>query len=267
MKLLRGLVGRSVRMVAGLPGRHFCCVCESRILRFLPFVPHGLRPFRQPAFIAAMQMVGSDIRNFSCPKCEAHDRERHLLLYLRASGMMQRLKGARILHLAPERNLPRVIRAETPARYVQGDLFPTGPEIERIDLQRIGYPDASFDLVIANHVMEHVADDMASLREIHRVLAIGGHAILQTPYSALLKAKFEDPGIAPDSARLEAYGQEDHVRLYGSDIFDRFASAGFANRSVTHGRLLAGFDAEEYGVNAAEPFFLFEKTAPDSDRG
>ena len=87
----------------------------------------------------------------------------------------------------------------------------------------------SFDFVIANHVLEHVSDDLKALTEIRRVLRVGGYAILQTPYSSKLHHTWQDPGIADDAARLQAYGQEDHVRLFGRDIFARITSAGLAS--------------------------------------
>ena len=74
MTLLRRLVGRSVLAMASVPGSRYCCICESRIAKFLPYTPKGLLPYRQPPFMAAMDVVGSDIANFSCPRCGAHDR-------------------------------------------------------------------------------------------------------------------------------------------------------------------------------------------------
>ena len=49
------------------------------------------------------------------------------------------------------------------------------------------------------------------------------------------------------------------MRLYGSDIFARFESAGLASRVRTHAELLAQHDAYYNGVNPREPFFLFQK--------
>lgn len=263
VKLATWLVVRAVRAAAALPlplpQRGYCCVCESAIGAFLPYAPAGLRPFRTPPLLGALEVVGSDVGRFSCPRCLSHDRERHLVLYLRALGLDRRLQAMRILHVAPEHHLARIIARHQPSRYIQGDLFPASPAIERVDLQSIPFEAGSFDLVIANHVLEHVDDDAGALREIARVLAPGGQAILQTPYSPMLASTFEDPGIRSPVARLQAYGQEDHVRLYGSDVFQRFASAGLADAHVAHADALAGLDAYRHGVNPAEPLFLFRK--------
>lgn len=261
VKIIRKMVGQLVRGVASLPlpNGHYCCVCRSKVARFLPYMRSAFLPYRQPPLLTALQAVGSDIRNFTCPRCGAHDRERHLFLYLEATGLGVSLSNARILHFAPEPKLSSLIRRSLPAEYVMGDLFPSEAEIEAVDIQAINYADESFDFVIANHVLEHVQDEKRALAEIRRVLRAGGHAILQTPYSAALTRKFEDPGIATPQARLQAYGQEDHVRLFGRDIFARFADSGLVDRSVRHQEALPLADARLHGVNAAEPFFLFQR--------
>jgi SAM-dependent methyltransferase len=256
------LLGVSRRMAAALPlplsTRGHCCICGAAFAAFLPYAPR-FRIFRVPPLMQALGVVGSDVRRFGCPRCLSHDRERHLLLYLRALGMETEIPQWRVLHIAPERHLSRWIAALRPAAYVRGDLFPSEQGIERVDLQALGFPDGSFDLVIANHVLEHVEDDARALREIARVLAPGGRAILQTPYSPVLATTFADAGVTSPQSRLQAYGQEDHVRLYGRDVFQRFAAQGLVDARVTHAQALPGVDSFRHGVNAAEPLFLFRK--------
>lgn len=209
--------------------------------------------------MVALNTIGSNVINFGCPNCGCHDRERHLLLYLKAVGLLEKFEGAAILHFAPEFRLSEIIEAKVPGRYVKGDLYPTSANIEMIDMLAIDYPSQSFDFVIANHVLEHVDDDLLALSELRRVLKAGGHAILQTPFSSKLKLTFSDPGIDNKLARYQAYGQEDHVRLYGSDIFSRIESAGFRSLVVTHEEELADIDPLKFGVNEMEPLFLFER--------
>ena len=233
-----------------------CVLCGSRVAGFLPYRRGSAS---KPMFMRAMDVVGSDVDNFGCPRCSGHDRERHLLLYLRAAGLFDRITGGDVLHFAPERRLSEFIRAAAPARYIRCDLHPGADDVVRVDLLAVPYPDASFDIVIANHVLEHVADDRKALSEIRRVLKIGGHAILQTPYSSRLHHTWEDPGIDDDSARLQAHGQEDHVRLYGLDIFERIAACGLQSRVRQHDELLADVDARRLGVNPREPFMLFQR--------
>ena len=92
-----------------------------------------------------------------------------------------------------------------------------------------------------------------------RVLKVGGIAVLQTPFSPILSRTFSDPGIVSDVARLHAYGQEDHARLYGKDIFERFESAGLKSHVTWHNEIISDLDPAVEGVNVAEPFLMFTR--------
>lgn len=237
-------------------GRCYCVMCGHQVWRFMPYMRGSAGV---PKLMYAVDMIGSDPDRFECPRCGAHDRERHMLMYLENTGMLAGMSGKSVLHFAPEKRLARRIRANSPARYVPCDLYPTTPEIERVDMLEMQFEDQSFDLVIANHVLEHVNDELKALSEIRRVLKPGGYAILQTPYSAKLHHTWEDPGIDDDAARLQAYGQIDHVRLFGRDIFARFASTGLASCVRQHHELLPDVNAAVFGVNPREPLFLFRR--------
>lgn len=249
------------RMAARWPigATRVCCICGSRVQRFLPY-RDGLASL--PAVVTEADIVGSDVENFECPACGCHDRERHLYLYLKATGLLDALRGARVLHFAPEAHLQRLIAAAGPAHYLRADLMPARPGVQKLDLTAINLPDGQFDFVFANHVLEHVGDDAKALREILRVLRPGGQAILQTPYSARLPSKLEDPRIRSEAERLQAYGQEDHCRLYGADFADRVTGFGFVSRVATHAALLAQVDPQVSGVNAREPLLRFAKPGP-----
>lgn len=221
---------------------------------FLPY-KGGWR--NAPPLVRALDMVGSDLDHFECPACGASDRDRHLLLYIKAAGILSAIKGKTVVHFAPESAIKRKIEQAAPARYIRCDLFPRQEAVERVDILAMPFANASVDLLIANHVLEHVADDLRAVAEIRRVLKPGGLAIMQTPYCAKLHTTWKDDGIDDDQARLQAYGQEDHVRLYGLDIVRRFTASGLESRVGKHRELLPDRDPITNGVNEAEPFLLF----------
>ncbi len=231
-----------------------CVICDSHVGKFLPY-----RNGKRAPLMVALDCVGSDVNNFECPRCGCHDRERHLFLYLKKLELFDKFADASILHFAPEHCLSTLIENKKPMKYIRGDLYPKTSDIEKIDMQSILYPDEYFDFVIANHVLEHVSDDLAALSEIRRVLKVGGYAFLQTPFSPTLSKTFSDSGIDTDFARYHAYGQEDHVRLYGNDIVERFESVGFKSHMVSHNDAIVEIEPTRHGVNVNEPFFLFER--------
>jgi SAM-dependent methyltransferase len=204
-------------------------------------------------------VVGSDVDNFECPWCGSTDRERHLLLYLSAHPAFSDMRQWSVVHFAPERHFSAHLLSLGLKSYLKCDLFPATEDVERVDITAMPFPDQSVNLLIANHVLEHVADDHEATREIFRVLAPGGYAILQTPFSPVLRHTWSDPGITSQEMRLQAHGQEDHVRTFGEDIYSRIEQSGLSNMVSAHRQLLPDHDAGYYGVNVDEPFFLFRR--------
>jgi ubiquinone/menaquinone biosynthesis C-methylase UbiE len=89
------------------------------------------------------------------------------------------------------------------------------------------YGDNEFDVVICNHVLEHIDDDAKAISEIYRVTIVGGLAILQVPISNQLEVTYEDAAIKGKKQREKHFGQFDHVRIYGKDYKSRLENAGF----------------------------------------
>lgn len=232
-----------------------CCVCERQVAQWQPH-PH-IEDRSQ--FMVMMEAVGSDLSVFRCPHCGCLDRDRHLWMYFAAASLPERLAGASILHLAPELPLEPLLRACQPAHYIRGDLYPSRAGIERIDAEQMPFADDTFDLIIANHLLEHVSDPDRAVGEFARCLKPGGLLVAQTPYAPHLKHTFEvDQATTPEFRRL-FYGQDDHLRLFGQDIVALFHRAGLGGRLLPHDELLSGFDPQEFGCNRREPFFAFFK--------
>jgi ubiquinone/menaquinone biosynthesis C-methylase UbiE len=127
-----------------------------------------------------------------------------------------------------------------------------------MDLQALEICDNSISLVICNHVLEHVSDPGRALREIARVLRPGGIAILQTPWSPILRATIEAE-VDSDASRELLFGQVDHVRLFGRDFFDCIAESGMQPVRISHQQVLSDLDASLYGVNCQEDLMLAVK--------
>ncbi len=228
-----------------------CNYCHNEFDSFTPYGNGAL-----PHNMTLLEIVGSDIEQFGCPVCGAHDRERHLKLYCDALKIFEPFKNPRILHFAPEKHFLPYLASYKPEIHIKADLFSSSTTILPLNVEAIPYDDNSFDIVIANHILEHVSNVDKALSEINRVLKSEGIAILQTPYSHKLQKTFEDAGIDTDELRLEFYGQEDHVRLFGEDIFNRF-SYFLDSSTISHTEAFGQKETTMFGVNPNEPLFLF----------
>ncbi|MGF1500937.1 MAG: methyltransferase domain-containing protein [Paracoccaceae bacterium] len=155
-----------------------------------------------------------------CPQCDS--RPRHRLLRLWMGREMGPVEGARVLHFAAEPWVrARLVAAR--AVYASADLIP-GFDLVR-DITRMEDPDASWDMVIANHVLEHV-DDRAALAELRRVLVPGGRAVLSVPLVEGWDATYEGAYLDAET-RSRRLVDPDHRRFYGRDFRDRLRDAGF----------------------------------------
>lgn len=139
------------------------------------------------------------------------------------AGLVRR---RRVLHFGPEPPLKRIFRRAA-AAYCTADLYGTGVDAN-LDISEMStVADASFDLIIACDVLEHVVHDRDAMREIRRVLAPGGSAILTVPQCRAHRLTFEPTGVEDPRERERLFGQADHVRVYGWDFSAKLEEAGF----------------------------------------
>jgi SAM-dependent methyltransferase len=183
-------------------------------------------------------------------------------LYLTQKTNLFDGKQKKMLHVAPEPELSRLIQKADYINYLSADLF--APELMvkvmvKMDVTDIQYPDNTFDVIYCSHVLEHIPDDRKAMREFCRVLKAGGWAILQVPITA--NATFEDPTVISPKERERLFGQNDHVRRYGPDYKDRLIEAGF---SVTVDPFVRELDSRTIkclGLMRDEDVYLCRKEA------
>lgn len=195
--------------------------------------------------------------NAMCPSCGSLERHRLMQLYFqtRTNLYTDRLK---VLHFAPEACLERGLDNNPMIDYVSADLYSPRAK-QKIDITDIPYPDASFDVVLCSHVLEHIPDDRKAMRELLRVLKPDGWALLQVPIDLRRDVTFEDPTVTDPAERARLFGQHDHVRWYGRDYPDRLRECGF---DVRIDDFMGGLTPEEiarYGLGAGEKMHFCRK--------
>ena len=160
-----------------------------------------------------------------------------------------------LLHFAPEWPLAHHLRARPGLRYVTTDLAAPGVDVH-LDITALALGDAGFEAVICSHVLEHVADDAAAMRELRRVTAPGGWCLVMTPLAPHLERTYEDPAIVDPEARRRAFSRPDHVRLYAPDIRDRLAAAGFAVERIDPEPTFGAAECQRAGIAGEEVIWL-----------
>lgn len=218
-----------------------CPVCENNFRKFLPY--------------GYTKQTGRD--NALCPRCLALERHRLMYLYLKEKTEFF-TKSLKVLHIAPEQCFYKRFRALENLDYTTGDLESPIADVH-FDVQAIPFSDETFDVVICNHVLEHVDDDTKAMSEIYRILKPGGFAILQVPQDADAEKTYEDPTITDPLEREKHFLQKDHVRLYGLDYSDRLRSVGFKVAADTYASNFSFEMAKRYGLPMKEVFYFNKK--------
>jgi len=216
-----------------------CPICKGRFRKFLPYGYNQVR------------------NNVLCPKCLSLERHRLLWLYLksRTDFFTARLK---VLHVAPEQCFYKLFRKMPNLTYVTADLESPLAEI-KLDIQNMPFPDNEFDVVICNHVLEHVPDDRKAIREIFRVLKKKGFALMQVPTNYAMHQTHEDPFITDPAEREKHFRQKDHYRLYGQDYLDRLTGAGFYLSGGNYLEDISAYEKERYRLPAQEFMYGYYK--------
>lgn len=238
---------------------YYCPFCEHNFTKMLP------DGFDLPV-INEKQIIGAGKReNCTCPRCFSKDRDRLIYLYLKHKTDFFE-EHYKVLHIAPEAWMKELFRRTPNLHYTSGvkEIESMGYYYDRmtreIDITDLEMKDNLYDILICNHVLEHVPDDIQAMKELYRVLKPGGWAILQVPISPILEKSYEDADIISKRSRERYFGQFDHVRIYGQDYFERLRSVGFnVNR---HHPIKDNWnidDLKKYALNPKEELFVVHK--------
>lgn len=181
-------------------GRKYQCnLCNKKLRRFIPFKEELL-----------------------CPKCGSSGRARRLWAILNDGFLHEDIK---ILAFSPARSLYRRMKKSGYA-FESSDLSGDFLADKNYNIEDISAAGNTYNLIICYHILEHVENDTAAMKELYRVLRKGGVCFIQTPFK---EGKiYENPAITSPEEREKHFGQDDHVRIYSIEgLTRRLKDAGF----------------------------------------
>lgn len=185
--------------------------------------------------------------------------ERHRLLWLYLKNETEFFsKPLKVLHFAPEQAFYKRFKKLGNIEYTTTDLNSPLADV-KADICNLPFPDNAFDVILCNHVLEHIPNDTKAMQELYRVMKPGGWGIFQIPQDLKRETTFEDDSITDKKERARIFGQYDHVRIYGRDYFDKLRSIGFTVEEVDYTQILPPDAVQKYRLAQGEIIPLVKK--------
>ena len=197
--------------------------------QFKSFLPYG---------------YGKQRHNVLSPSTLSLERHRLLWLYLKNETDFFSAEK-KVLHFAPEQCFLKRFKTLKNLEYTTTDLKSPIADV-KADICNLPFDDNSYDVILCNHVLEHIPDDTKAMQELYRVLKPGGYGVLQIPQDLSRANTFEDESITDKKERARIFGQYDHVRVYGRDYFDKLRGIGFKVEEVDYTATLSEADISKY---------------------
>ena len=216
-----------------LKGNNYIDPIDGR--SFKSFLPYG---------------YGKQRNNVLSPSTLSLERHRLLWLYLKNETDFF-TKQQKVLHFAPEQAFYKRFRKMKNLNYTTTDLESPLADV-KADICDLPFQDNEFDVILCNHVLEHIPDDTKAMQELFRVLKPKGMAILQIPQDLSREFTFEDNSITDRKERAEIFGQYDHVRIYGRDYFNKLRAIGFDVKEADYTTTLSQEDITKYCLAKGE---------------
>ncbi|GAA4963497.1 class I SAM-dependent methyltransferase [Algibacter aquimarinus] len=193
---------------------------------------------------------GTQRNNVLSPSTLSLERHRLLWLYLKnETDFFTSQKN--VLHFAPEQAFYKRFKKMPNLKYTTTDLNSPLADV-KADICNLPFKNDSYDVILCNHVLEHIPNDTKAMQELYRVLKPKGMAILQIPQDLNRETTFEDDSILDKKERAKIFGQYDHVRVYGRDYFNKLRSIGFKVDEVDYTSKLNETDIEKYCLAKGE---------------
>lgn len=178
-----------------------------------------------------------------CPNCRSYNRTRMTYYHLEKNGFLGR-PDLKVLHVAPHSSIEPRLRSKFASGYTTCDLVRDDVDSQQ-NLTAMTFGDRVFDLIIMNHVLEHIDEDEKALKELNRILVDDGclHLMVQINRSRQHTCYHPDELNKP----ISEFAPMDHFREYAWDILEKLEKCGFATDVIDYTKLLSKEQLEYYG--------------------
>jgi len=193
---------------------------------------------------------GTQRNNVLSPSTLSLERHRLLWLYLKNETNFFS-DQQKVLHFAPEQCFLKRFRQLKNLDYTTTDLLSPIADV-KADICNLPFEDNSYDVILCNHVLEHIPNDTKAMQELYRVMKPGGYGVFQIPQDLNRSETFEDDSITDKAERAKIFGQYDHVRIYGRDYFDKLRRMGFKVEAVDYTAQLSEDSIDTYRLAKGE---------------
>lgn len=217
-----------------------CPICRTHYRAFMPF------RYRLNAY---------------CPNCKSLERHRYAYLTLRDRLGFYDAPLKKVLHFAPDTCLTLTVKNNPFIEYLTADnmtSFTNSITVmpDRVmSIDAISFEDETFDVIIAIGVLVMVPDDTKAMREVYRVLKIGGYAVFHDPINLKLEYSFSDASLTNEE-KQGLYHGHDQRWYYGADYADRLRAQGFEVEDDTYAQQI---DNKRYGISPNEKIYIARK--------
>src|SRR6476660_4633995 len=191
-------------LALALKGNRFTDPIDGKSFR--AFLPYG---------------YGNQRNNVLSPSTLSLERHRLLWLYLQnETDFFTSTEKIKVLHFAPEQEFYKRFKKQANLEYTTTDLLSPLADV-KADICNLPFEDNKYDIILCNHVLEHIPDDTKAMQELYRVMKPGGMAILQIPQDLNRDVTFADDTITDQKERAKIFGHYDNVSINVRDYIDK----------------------------------------------
>jgi predicted SAM-dependent methyltransferase len=163
-------------------------------------------------------------KNKVCPYCFSMPRHRIICYYF--DNEKKILPKNNIIIFGAEYSIKKWFDRNN-HHYTTADLFNRTADV-KADIQNTLFSDETWELIVCNHVLEHVPDYKKALMELKRIMRKDGILELTVPTDRNFETVYEDTSKTTKEERTRYFGQYDHFRIFGNDFGETLIELGFS---------------------------------------